>query len=664
MKLRSSLLAAAGALVVLAGCAQVGPGGSASCRSIYVFVPGGSGAVRPVSTCGGVPRDSLAAPAALASLDAGVSPAARATHLAIEGAQAYAGPQEMLGAADMQAFMSRVRSDYAAEKNVGAWGFVVIDALAAGDPAFARTVLTAFEAKEQPQFLGAAQLSPWVSAFEGNGAQAAEQMQGLTRVLPGLVLAGHRALLAEGLGDTASAAAIYIEATRNMERPDPALAGTPAYLARAIMFNSQRLLVLRYAEMLRAQKRNPEAVQLLENLTAASPDDNYVSTRLEKAKANEDVRPLRTLKQAMAQAIADEADQVEERQSIMGAMQRGVDPPFNPLMSSLRQSALLLDPDNGDIRLQEVGELYQHGHFSGALKLAQLGNPPSQARAALASTAALAALELNANDAAAALINKTLEFDSTPIAKLTAANALVNADSTDRAIELIDQALKSNLTPPQRVGALLAKGQARFQAGDPQAAVEVAREAAKLDDGDGPKQFLASMLVQTPARQEGLDIMRGMLRENPDDTGQMNNLGYALVNQPQSPDELDEGFKLLKQAIRLTPNEPNLLDSVGWAYYQYGDFPEARKYIELALEGYKPFKNWELDAHLGDILWRLGEQDKAKEHWRTAIAARPPGHLRADLEKKAASGLETPPPVRRDTPDVPTGRDRKGSSEI
>lgn len=669
MTLRTSLLAVAGAIALLAGCAQIGPGGSASCRTVYVFVPGGSGggAVRPLSTCGGLPRDSLqapVAPAALASQGGGASKAAQATHLSAEGPVHYPGPEEMLAAADMQAFMTRVRNDFAADENSGAWGFAVIDALADDDVAFARKVLATFEKKDQPQFLGAAQLAPWVTAFEGNGPAAVEQMQGLTRILPGAVLAGHRALLAEGMGDTQAAAAIYVEATRNMTPPDPAQAGTPGYLARAILFNSQRLLVLRYAEMLRALNRNAEAIQLLENLAAASPDDAYVTQRLEKAKSNEDVRPLRTLKQAMAQAIADEADQVDERQSIMGAMARGAEPPFNPLMSSLRQSALLLDPSNGEIRLQEVGELYEHGHFAGALKLAQLGDPPRQARPSLASTASLAALELGAKDAAAALINQTLEADSTPLAKLTAASALVNADSTARALELIDQALKADLRPPQRVSALLARGQARYQAGDPQAAVEAAREAVKLDDGEGPKQFLASMLVQTPQRHEGLEIMRAMLRENPDDSGQMNNLGYALVNAATSQEELDEGFRLLKQAIRMTPNEPNLLDSVGWAYYQFGDFQEARKYIELALKAYEPFQNWELHAHMGDVLWRLGEEEQARERWRMAIAARPPAHLRAELEQKAESGLQTPAPQRRDTPDVPSGRERRGSSEI
>jgi len=52
------------------------------------------------------------------------------------------------------------------------------------------------------------------------------------------------------------------------------------------------------------------------------------------------------------------------------------------------------------------------------------------------------------------------------------------------------------------------KGQARFQAGDVAAAVELARQARTINDNDNTQQFLASMLVKSPQRAEGLAIMR------------------------------------------------------------------------------------------------------------------------------------------------------------
>ena len=72
---------------------------------------------------------------------------------------------------------------------------------------------------------------------------------------------------------------------------------------------------------------------------------------------------------------------------------RGQKAPFNYLLSSLHQIELLLDPDNGDIRIGEVEQLYQHGRFEAALRLAQAGNSSPATRSALYSQAAQAALQ-------------------------------------------------------------------------------------------------------------------------------------------------------------------------------------------------------------------------------------------------------------------------------
>jgi tetratricopeptide (TPR) repeat protein len=144
----------------------------------------------------------------------------------------------------------------------------------------------------------------------------------------------------------------------------------------------------------------------------------------------------------------------------------------------------------------------------------------------------------------------------------------------------------------------------------------------------------------------------------------MNNFGYSLVDGPANTDELDEGFKLLKEASRLAPDEPNLLDSLGWAYYQFGDFREAKRYIDLALEAYKPFAHWELNDHVGDVEWRLGEEAEARKHWQIALDSRPPEQEKASIAAKLKDGLTTPPPVRRDTPEVPLIRGRGESNDI
>ncbi len=685
------LILAASATAILSACASVGVpgfGDAGGCRTVYVVTGGG---VQPISNCGGLPRDNvmqrsmmaavdpaplepLAAPADPAAAPA-IDPAAPVVTAASEAALAtapyekpakpYATPQDMIESADMAAFMQRVREDYAAKKNSGAWGYMAVDALAAGQPELALEVIEALNGRPSPEWMSANHLRPWALAANGRTDDALAAMRRMERLLPKPTHIGHRALLAEGMGDYPAALAVYGEVEDAFKPPSPDDIGTMEYFIAARTFQSQRLLALREAELLRGADREAEAVALLERLLAASPDDGYVETRLQKARKGEDRLAPRTLAQAMAEALGDEANLIEEQEAIMAAMAgRGARTPFNHLLSSMRQSALLLDPDNGDVRIIEAGKLYEQGKFEPALRIAQIGNPPVQQAALLQSTAGLAALELGSPDTLAAMVERSLRIDSSPEAKIQAAGTLATAGKTERALQLVDQAMRSELSKGQRVFALLTRAQAHNQAGNLMAAVQAAREARTLDDDETTQQFLASMLVDSPLRQEGLEIMRKMLTDQPDNTGMMNNLGYSLIDNPASEAELEEGFKLLKQAIRMTPDEANLLDSIGWGYYQYGDFREARRFIAMALEEYKPFGHWELSDHMGDIEWRLGDQTAAREQWQAALKANPPAHNKAKIEAKLREGLTTPAPVRRDTPEVPLDTDRGEVTDI
>jgi tetratricopeptide (TPR) repeat protein len=658
-----ALLATAVSAALLQGCAGLSAIGS--CSAVYAWRPPAGDAPAaiertpfcPPAASGGAGGEGAASAIAAVSASAGM------TAPLFPRSGPYADALEMIESADMSAFMSRVRTDFLAGENSGAWGYAVIDAIAGDDAALAARIIAAMEKESDPETLSAAHLKPWVMAFAQEPGAAAE-MAKLGRILPAATLLGHRALLAEGLGDIEGALAIYEEAPTGFDRPDPSEAGSPAFLARAVAFNSRRLLALRHAELLRSAGRKDMAVALLEALLQAAPDDGYAQGRLEAARGDRDKRPLRTLKQAMALAISDEADLVEERQSIMAmVMARGAEPPFNYRIASMRQSALLLDPDNGELRVSEVSELYRQGKFEAALRMAQIGRPPVEFRAQLLSFAGLSALELGDRAVASALIEESLRRDPSDEARIAAAGSLVNAGDAARAIALIDQTIR-NLTPSEQARALIIRGQALYHLGDIDGAVGAAREAYGLRPDEGASQFLASMLVKSPARPEGLDIMRDMLMSSPGDVGLMNNLGYSLIESFATPAELDEGYRILKQASRIAPDEANLLDSLGWAYYLYGDFKEAKRFIDLAIKAYQPFRNWELFDHLGDVLWRLGDEAGARQAWRDAVAAVPPLAARARTEAKLADGLTAPPPERRAPPEVPLSRTRPERNEI
>ena len=84
-----------------------------------------------------------------------------------------------------------------------------------------------------------------------------------------------------------------------------------------------------------------------------------------------------------------------------------------------------------------------------------------------------------------------------------------------------------------------------------------------------------------------------------------------------------------------------MVDSLGWAYFRLGQFPEAVEQLEKASQ-LEP-ADAEINAHLGDAYWQAGRRIEAQFQWRKVLATMSPDpELKAGLESRLKSGLETP----------------------
>jgi tetratricopeptide (TPR) repeat protein len=122
--------------------------------------------------------------------------------------------------------------------------------------------------------------------------------------------------------------------------------------------------------------------------------------------------------------------------------------------------------------------------------------------------------------------------------------------------------------------------------------------------------------------------LRRILAKDKDDARAMNALGYMLVVHTT---RLDEARKLITRALELTPDDAAVMDSLGWVEYRQGKVQEARALLEKAFD---KVPDPEIAAHLGEVLWVLGEKDRARQVWQTALA-RDPGHrvLKETMER-------------------------------
>lgn len=109
--------------------------------------------------------------------------------------------------------------------------------------------------------------------------------------------------------------------------------------------------------------------------------------------------------------------------------------------------------------------------------------------------------------------------------------------------------------------------------------------------------------------------LRQYLAWNPNSATGMNALGYTMLTAPGASN-IDEAFRLIQAAYHLEPESAAINDSMGWAYYKKGDAQAALPYLQYALEQYP---DAEVAAHLGEVLWQLGEREKAKTVWQQGL---------------------------------------------
>ncbi len=589
----------------------------------------------------------------------GVSFAAAAT--AQRPPESYANVEAALENADMAAFMLQTRKSYEDKANSGAWGFAAVDMLLASQTSEALDVIDAMPGRGQWTVMSANYLRPWVMAANEQEDAALKAFDGLALQMPNHLYRGHRALFLEGLGRYDDALEIYSRGPKAFDRPDDEEESSPETFTRYIVYSTERLLALRHAELLIKLDRTEEAVSIYNALLEAHENDAYTRHKLTSIDDDDWEKPaFVTLETALAAALNDQAALLEERQMVAGVvLAKGAEAPFNHFVSALRQSALLLDPLNSSVRDSEARHLYAHGYFSAAAELAlQTVTNSDEEKAGLMLRAAESHLEAGNVERMNELIATSLKLSGDVYGPLMAADLWVRSGQSEEAEDLLLDTLKRKdleLSEEDQSFAMMGLADARMQHGDVKGAQKAARNAVGFVDSTATQGFLASLLTETSdTRDEGLEIYADLFEQSPDDAGIMNNYGYSLVDGPRNTAELDRGYRLLRRANRITPFEPNLLDSLGWAYYQYGEYERAKTLVEQAMELYKPFSNWELHAHLGDIYWRLGRQQDAMTQWQKSLNARPPRKETAELQDRLQNGLNLPEPQKRAPPFVPT----------
>jgi len=144
-------------------------------------------------------------------------------------------------------------------------------------------------------------------------------------------------------------------------------------------------------------------------------------------------------------------------------------------------------------------------------------------------------------------------------------------------------------------------------------AFEVLGEANQRFADDADLMYEQAMMAEKIDRLEEMErLLRRVIEIKPDNAHAHNALGYSLADRSQ---RLPEARVLIQRALELSPGDPFITDSLGWVEFRLGNHAEALRLLQRA---YAARPDPEIGAHLGEVLWALGQRDEARRIWLEA----------------------------------------------
>src|SRR2546430_425967 len=181
----------------------------------------------------------------------------------------------------------------------------------------------------------------------------------------------------------------------------------------------------------------------------------------------------------------------------------------------------------------------------------------------------------------------------------------------------------------QRVQLVLAEAQLLRDANQPKTAFDLVGQALDRVPNNPELLYDYAMLAE---KLERVDILEASLRKlieiRPEHAHAYNALGYSLADRNQ---RLPEARELIEKALQLAPEDSFIIDSMGWVLYRMGKLKDSLGYLRRAFAG-RP--DPEIAAHLGEVLWAMGERAEAERVWGDATRESPDNETLANTIKR------------------------------
>lgn len=193
-------------------------------------------------------------------------------------------------------------------------------------------------------------------------------------------------------------------------------------------------------------------------------------------------------------------------------------------------------------------------------------------------------------------------------AKARIASIYAERDGIGKAQTYLKDLRNGLSTPESIIEVYLVEGQLLHDEELYVAAMDLYGEGLQEFPGHSDLLYARALMAEEIDRIDLLEAdLKLILAEDPENASALNALGYTLADHNT---RVDEALGYIKKALEIRPDDPAVMDSMGWVHFRLGNYAESEEYLRKA---FGILEDAEIAGHLVELLWAQGKYEEANK---------------------------------------------------